>query len=166
MGSRGFNPGGYRPPGGGGNRPPRQDNEQPIVAVQIRYFSEKGIPDSRLLDEEAEKIGKSLADNNLAPTQLRRFFEDVHVLKRRMEHETANTGESSGVVFARLLPEFKMMRAKAYYARKRLKGNFPQELLQFFVNHTASVKSAEDFSVFCKHFEAVVAFHKYYAKDR
>ena len=157
---------GNRPGGGGGFSRPHggPSGPAPLHPKPVKYFSSEGVPDVRLLDEEAEKLAQDLAAK-LAPTQLRRFFEDVLVLRRRLEHETINRGESQEVVFQRLLPEFKMLKAKAYYAKKRLKGKFPEQLLQFFVDHTAAVKNAADFGVFCKHFEAVVAFHRYYCKD-
>lgn len=167
MGSFGRQAPGNKPPGGGGfNRPQGSQGGAPQIQPKpVKYFGSDGVPDARLLDEDAERLAKDLADEGLAPTQLRRFFEDVLVLRRRLEHEMINRGESQEAVFQRLLPEFKMLKAKAYYAKKRLRNKFPDKLIQFFVDHTSAVKNVADFGMFCKHFEAVVAFHRYYGKD-
>ena len=57
-----------------------------------------------------------------------------------------------------------MLKAKAVYANGRDRGHtFPNEMLQFVVSHVHGVKTARDFDAFCRHFQAVVAFHKFYA---
>ncbi|MCS6952950.1 MAG: type III-A CRISPR-associated protein Csm2 [Bryobacteraceae bacterium] len=114
---------------------------------------------SELLDREAEEIARELSD--LAKSQLRRFYDHVQALDRRLKLE-ASTGDARAA-FARLRPQLLMLKAKAVYAHGR--GTVPFPLLQFIVNHTTAVKSAQDFEAFRRHFEAVVAFHGFYGKE-
>jgi len=93
---------------------------------------------------------------------LRRFYETVLSLKRRLEL-AAVSGDAG---FDRLRAEFKMLRAKAVYTQGRAASrekNAFTNLLQFFTNHTAAVQNARDFAAFYQHFQAVMAFHKFYA---
>lgn len=145
-------------PGGG----PSQTSRTPDP---VQYYKD-GLLKIDLVDKEAEDVADELADAGLENTQLRRYYENVLALKRRLEHESANNGNGDrDQVFARLRPEFKLMRAKAHYANARDRRTFPDRFLKFFESHTRSVQTVKDFDAFCKHFEAVVAFHRY-KKDR
>ncbi len=108
-----------------------------------------------LVDVEAQNWAERFKD--VKPTQLRRFYEHVLALKRRLD-ESPNPQQ----LFEAIRAEFKMLKAKAVYTAGR--NNKLQPLLQFFVNHTAAVKTLKDFEAFLKHFEAVVAFHKFYGE--
>lgn len=146
----------HHPRPGGTGQPAARQNLPPV-----QYFNAEGIINEALLDEEAEKQAKIL--QSVDPSQLRRFFEDVLSLRRRLDHETANMPRATKQgIFEALRPEFKMLRAKAFYANGRNKNVFPDELRVFFERHVAAVQTVKDFDVFCKHFQAVVAFHKYY----
>lgn len=150
-------------------RPPRgQDRQEPSPPqVQtVTYFDGRGNLREELVDMEAEEQAKTLAHARLKHTQLRRYYEDVLNLRRRLEHETANRpGATEEEVFLKLRPEFKMLRAKAYYANKRSDKIFPDAFRTFIETNVNSVKNAADFKAFCQYFQAVVAFHKVYAED-
>jgi CRISPR-associated protein Csm2 len=141
-----------------GNRPsygsrPATELPQPEKVVYL----EEGRLRSQLVDEEAEKWAKQLKE--VAPSQLRRFYEHVVSLKRRLDENSEKVREEA---FRGLRPEFKLLKAKAVYMAGR-KGEL-EPLLRFFINHTSSVEDVRQFDAFCKHFEAVVAFHKYYGR--
>ena len=144
----------HGPPAGG---PPREYEPKTIA-----YWID-GKPNPALMDEEAEAIGRKLAlQDQLKPTQLRRHYEAVLNLKNRLdalEHQYEG-GREGAFVFLRA--DFKMLRAKAHYARGRDPNMFPDSLLHFFCDHVHSVKKAKDFDIFFKHFQAVVAFHRFY----
>ncbi len=119
-----------------------------------------------LLDDEAERVAKLMQD--IPASQLRRFFGTVMDLKRRLEADPE----------LRQKPEFiqaelAFLKASAAYTAKRLnyhrnerwQGD-PLELVSFMTRHRNSVKSADDFEAFAKHFEAVMAFHKVYGRER
>jgi|FLYL01.1.fsa_nt_gi CRISPR-associated protein Csm2 len=141
---------GGRSPAGGG----QQSSTLPAPR-KISYFNGDTIR-AALLDEEAEKCARQLA--NVSNTQLRRFYEHVLNLQRRLE-----LAEDKEKAWQELAPEFKMLKAKAVYAYKRPGNRFPLDFLQFFFDHTASVNNQRDFGAFCKHFQAVVGFHRFYA---
>ncbi len=61
-------------------------------------------------------------------------------------------------------PWFEMLKAKASYAYGRDKKDELYQLLTFFTHHTKAVKDAKDFEAFVQYFEAVVAYHKFFAK--
>jgi CRISPR-associated protein Csm2 len=114
---------------------------------------------TELMDEKAEKTAQDLKE--VSSTQLRRFYDDVLTLRQRLKAEQGQN-RSADEVFAELRAEFKMLKAKAVYAHGRNKNTFPKEFLQFFIDHVSAVNNAKDFEAFCKHFQAVVAFHKFY----
>lgn len=147
-----------------GGPPPRQDSgTQQLPAAQPVHYFEQGRLSPALVDEKAEEWARKLA--GIKASQLRRFYESVLGLKRRMDLE-AEGGAAREAAFERLRAEFKMLRAKAVYTQGRAASRDRAaygELLQFFTNHTAAVKNAREFAAFCQHFQAVVAFHKFYA---
>lgn len=138
---------------------PQREIPQP---APVAYFV-NGMTNTRLLDEDARDWAKKL--NEVTATQLRRFYEHVLALRRRMEIlEQQSTDPAKA--FERIRPEFKLMLAKAAYAKGRHpRSRAMQNLLQFVVDHVSAVKSRKDFDVFVKHFEAVMGFHKFFAED-
>lgn len=148
----------------GGPPPRREDDMRQLPRAQrVQYFDSEGRLRPALVDEEAEEWARKFA--GIKASQLRRFYESVLSLKRRLEL-AAEGGLNRDAGFDRLRAEFKMLRAKAVYtqgrAASRDRGAFAS-LLQFFTNHTAAVQNARDFAAFCQHFQAVMAFHKFYA---
>ncbi|MBF0625859.1 MAG: type III-A CRISPR-associated protein Csm2 [Magnetococcales bacterium] len=138
---------------------PKKPKELPAVQKQD-YFDKDGKIQAALLDTSAEAMAKSLKDSS--HTQLRRFYGDVQKIRRTLDLQ--NSG-SRWITDDRSPPptDFLMLKAKAVYANGR--KLIPDELLQFFINHTGSVKNLKQFDAFCRHFQSVVAFHKYYGKD-
>jgi len=151
--------GGQRPHkgrGSGGNREPNRIPEPKMIT----YFID-GKPNPKLMDEDADRLGEELArQDNLKPSQLRRYYDDVLTLRSRLDAIARKPGQEREQAFSLLRADFKMLKAKAAYAYGR--QLIKDRLLQFFVNHVYSVKSADDFDMFCRHFQAVVAFHKFY----
>ncbi len=127
---------------------------------RIEYFSgrdDRGKPIVRpeLLDKEAEEKARAFSD--LKPTQLRRFYGVITALKR----EIVETNLEDEGVRARLA----LLKAHAAYASGQ-KKKVPDAFLKFIVANVASVKTRDDFLFgFAPHFEAVVAYHRIYAKD-
>jgi CRISPR-associated protein Csm2 len=166
--------GGQRPPFSGGQSSsgqgfggskPQGSTAPPLKNLPtprpVAYFRDgKLIPE--LMDSEAERIARELGQ--VSTTQLRRFYEDVLNLRQRLAAAVGRQ-DNAEEVFSRLRADFKMLKAKAVYANGRSGKAFPRELLQFFIDHVEAVKNARDFEAFCKHFQAVVAFHKFYGKD-
>lgn len=146
------------------NRPREQ---RPDVQPQpVIYFDNTGQIRPELLDVEAREFAKQLA-GKINKTQLRRYYNDVVHLQRRLDlmAQQGQGPQAREEAFARLRADFKMLKVKAHYANGRSKSTFPDELLRFFVNHTHQVNSARDFDAFFRHFQAVVAFHEYYGKE-
>jgi CRISPR-associated protein Csm2 len=146
-----------------GSREQKKELRLP-TAKPVAYFGENGVLEEKLMDADAADQAKVL--QNLAPTQLRRFYEHVVSIKRRLDLGAKNAEERERE-FKKLRPEFKLVKAKAVYAYGRNKDNknkaHYEALAQFFITHTEGVKSAADFEAFCKHFEAVIAYHKYHS---
>lgn len=152
------------------HRGPRPDSRKagpPTLPApnRVRYFAEDGALSPELLDQEAEARAKQLS--KVSKTQLRRFFEHVLALDRRLRLEgEAGGAEKREHAFQTMRAEFKMLKAKAVYAHGRDDRQFPKEFLQFFIDHVNAVNHAKDFDAFCRHFEAVVAFHKFYGEGK
>jgi CRISPR-associated protein Csm2 len=149
-------PGGPRhgPGRGGPGAPPPQGLPKPRP---ITYYRDgQLVPE--LMDKEAERMARQL--DRVSKTQVRRFYGDVLTLRQRLETEA-----DWEAAFESLRADFKMLKAKAVYANGRSERAFPREFLQFFIDHVEAVKTAADFQAFCKHFQAVVAFHKFFGRE-
>jgi CRISPR-associated protein Csm2 len=161
-GSRGGGPGaGPRPASPGG--PSRQDAKDEIKAAlqspnRVEYRGSDGKLRRDLLDKEAQAA--AIALENISPTQLRRFFEQVGAIKRRIEVDPEGVGDSE------VLAQVAFLKASAAYAAARSKENENKPVLEFVVKHANSIKTRPDFLDFHRHFETVVAFHKVYGKDK
>lgn len=128
----------------------------------IQYFID-GNPNAALVDSEADELGRRLAqEDDLKSSQLRRFYDDVLVLRSRLEAALRQGGGQRETAFAGLLVDFKMLKAKAHYANGRDRRMFPDRLREFVEDHVHSVRNADDFLMFCKQFQAVVAFHRFH----
>jgi CRISPR-associated protein Csm2 len=153
---------GGRGPGGGFGGNPSEPKSLPTPQPVI-YFQPDGSLVAALMDSQAEDLAQRLSQ--VTTTQLRRFYDDVLTLRQRLAAEQRQ-GRDKEAVFNDLRADFKMLKAKAVYAHGRSEKTMPRPLLQFFINHVAAVNSARDFEAFCKHFQAVVAFHKFYGDNR
>jgi len=96
------------------------------------------------------KIKKSLSS-----TQIRKFYEEVLNLKAQLEN---------GASFRKILPYFKMLKAKANVAYQRdvINTNF-KIFIEKNVDYVGN--NEERFKIFCTFFEAVVAYSKGTFKD-
>lgn len=154
-------------PGNRGPQPPQgsQSAAQQTALPPVKYFDDHGKLRPELLDEEAMKVGEALASAGLESAQLRRFYGDVLSLRRRFEIRSAGAPLSERPsIFADILPEFRLLRAKVFYANKRSEKILPKVMKDFIQRHVDAVKSWQDFLAFCRHFEAVVAFHYAFSK--
>ena len=128
------------------------------------YRGSEGNHDPYWVTEAAEQVANDCRE--LPPTQLRRFFSEVKGLARQLDLLTSqDKGDArrleKGDAWARIHPQFAMLKSKVVYAAGRLGKKMPNAFVQFIVDHVAWVQSAEDFEVFLSHFEAVVGFHRY-----
>lgn len=152
-GPRGRGFAGGQPPAPRG--PSLEDRLRSPETVSYYADAERKAIRRELLDGEAEAVARRL--RSVPASQLRRFFGSVMTLKRRVELEKPP---------AELIQaEMALLKASAAYACKR--SNYrrdeerdPDELLSFFVRHARSVRDAQDFTAFARHFEAVIAYHK------
>ena len=86
-------------------------------------------------------------------TQLRRFYNEVLVLKAKAE---------SADDFSYILPYIKMIIPKSFYARTR--GHVGENFIRFIGEYIKPLTADDqkDFFLFCDLFEAIIA---YYPKD-
>jgi len=142
-----------------------QGAAQQSALPSVKYFNESGKLRPELLDDEAMAVGEALANAGLESAQLRRFYGDVVSLRRRFEIRSAGAPlNERASLFADILPEFRLLRAKAYYANRRSEKILPKVMKDFIQQHVDAVHSWQDFLAFCRHFEAVVAFHYAFSK--
>ncbi len=151
-----------RPTGPGGGRGPVDQLPQ---GKPMSYFldEEKKQLDDRLLDEKARQWAQSFAEARrpLKTTQMRRFYDDLKAIQRKILLGKDQSEREAN--FKRDKALITMFKAKAVYAQKREVS--PPEFTQFIFDHLASIKDLKDFNAFLKVFEAVVAFHKFFARD-
>ncbi|MEJ5365817.1 MAG: type III-A CRISPR-associated protein Csm2 [Desulfosoma sp.] len=131
-------------------------------ANTILYYtdSQKEQLDPKLVDEKALEWARAFG-RDLKSTQLRRFYDEFKAIERRIL-----MGESVQVQEANLqrdLALIRMFKAKALYAEKRKVS--PRSFSQFIFDHVESIRDIKDLKAFSRIFEAVVAFHRYFAAD-
>jgi CRISPR-associated protein Csm2 len=155
--------GGQRPvhqAGAGGGRPNNDESNDLALALKsteaVSYRDGDGRLRPELLDKEAQDAAKGLGD--ITTTQLRKFFEQVGAIKRRIDVD-------SSLSDSEILAQMAFLKASAAYAAARDKDRRNKPVLAFVVKHANSVRERKDFLDFHRHFETVVAFHKVYGKE-
>jgi len=108
-----------------------------------------------LLDSKAQELAESFKLSEpkrtpLSQTQLRRFFNDLKNLEKRLDQSS----------FERMKPLIKMVKSKVVYSREKIPSTFEN-----FMNKSISaIQTENDFRAFMLHFEAVVGFSKEHLK--
>jgi len=124
------------------------------------YYKNDGSLDSKWVDSEAQIVARKLVmkDHNGRPdrntiksSQLRKFYADVKSLERTWEYQGC-----SEAAFLGILPQIKILKAKAAYAQGR--GVVPPAFKNWVDTHVDAVTASSDFKAFLLHFEAVVGF--------
>lgn len=109
--------------------------------------------------KEAKKILESI--KSTATTQIRKYYDELRRFRTQMEQ--AHNQQERQEKFEKLLPSIKMLRAKIMYAKGR--GVVTDNFVNFMNKNVSFIKSEKDlekFLLFCRHFEAVLGFLKYY----
>lgn len=127
----------------------------------MSYYTDqaKQILKADLVDKEAQDWARSFPE--LKSTQMRRFYDEFKAIERKIL--MGKDVQEQQACFERDRALIMMFKAKAVYAEKRKVA--PRKFTEFIFNHMASIKDLRDFQAFIKVFEAVVAFHRFYAKD-
>lgn len=131
-------------------------HQTPAVRRPKTYFTDGGVPRHELFDAEAQAEAKLWAKSGITRAQVRRFYGQVQANRRRIELEGAKARDEEARVAMALL------KAATAYAAARESRRKP--LHEFAQWHTRLVNTIADFKVFCRHFEAVVAWHRVYEK--
>ena len=118
------------------------------------FFTDSGqeIIREELLDEKAKSLAQSFGEdrrNPLSQTQLRRFFNDLRNLEKRVNRSS----------FDEVKPLIKMVKSKVAYASK---DKIPHSFEKFMNDSISAIETKKDFEAFMLHFEAVVGFSKKY----
>ncbi len=98
-----------------------------------------------LVDDEARDEATNL--RNVTDTQLRRFFGAA-----KADEMNVNSPNQAKVAMA-------LLKAKAHYTAARDRKN--RELADFLGHHVKMVATDDDYRYFIRHFEAVIAYHKF-----
>lgn len=126
------------------------------------YYKTDGSLDPKWVDSEALAVARTLAvkgfdgkkldqKNSIKSSQLRKFYADVKSLERTWEYQ-----KRSEAAFLGILPQIKILKAKAAYAKSR--DVVPSAFVQWINRHVDAVSTSADFKAFLLHFEAVVGF--------
>ncbi len=114
-----------------------------------------------LIEDDSQNTAKLFTDNNLTPTQLRKFYSAFKNIERKY---TISLSSNDTKVFERLLPQIKLIKAQVTYAESRATGKEKYglaELCKWLSDAVTSINTEEEFKNFLLYFEAVVG----YAKD-
>lgn len=115
-----------------------------------------------LLEKEAIERAEDL--NELSTTQLRRFYSMVTNFIRRLD---LDRGTSLGDEDVEV--QMALLRMQATYADAKggKNADTPAARIRAFVEaHAAVVKTVQDFRDFARHFEAIVAYHRFERKKK
>lgn len=146
--------------GGRGGQQPGTVDQLP-VASPLKYHTDEAKKRLKpeLVDEQALEWARGFAD--LKSAQMRRFYDEFKAIERKILRGKDLQEQQNN--FERDKALIMMFKAKAVYAEKRRVS--PRAFTKFIFDHIASIKDLRDFQAFIKVFEAVVAFHRFYAKD-
>lgn len=125
------------------------------------YGEKKRLPNGKKIFYGRNEYSENCPKDNrklkkqLSSTQIRKFYEEVLNLKERVDN---------GEDFRKILPYFKMLKAKANVAYQRdvINTNF-KSFIEKNVDYVGD--NEERFKIFCTFFEAVVAYSKGTFKD-
>ncbi len=126
------------------------------------YYKDNGkTMDPELVDSKALETAKKLVikgyngrldeKKSIKSSQLRKFYADVKNLER-----TWNYQKCSDEAFNGILPQIKILKAKAAYAKSR--EVVPDDFRKWLNNCIDAISTPADFRAFLLHFEAVVGF--------
>ena len=104
---------------------------------------------AELVDEEAREEARRC--EGVSDSQMRRFFGAA-----KAEQTGMTTDNHAKVAMA-------LLKAKAHYAAGRPGGN--KVLAELFGHHARLVSTRAQFEQFMQHFEAVIAYHKFFRKQ-
>ena len=138
-----------------GNRPgyvPFGQRQETPPVKEANYFDAKGNLRSEWVDSAAEEVAQQLK-NGVKAAQLRKFYNEVKTLERIW----ITRGQTDDA-FSQLLPQIKILKAKAVYAKERKVAN--EYFKNWLTKHVNAINTPKDFSAFLLHFEAVVGFSK------
>ena len=111
------------------------------------YYKTDGSLDPKWVDSEALAVARKLVmkdfsgrpdRNNIKSSQLRKFYADVKSLERTWEYQGRSEAAFLGV-----LPQIKILKAKAAYAQGR--GVVPSAFTQWVNTHVDAVSAPADF---------------------
>lgn len=138
-----------RPSNGGYGR---GQEETPPLDVSKMVFGDT--LDPNIYADVAEFIAKSISEHPkaVAPSQARRFYDEVVMWEEKIRQNPAS--------FAENLPLIKMMKAKVAYAkgRKHIDAGF-ERMMNTGLNQVVCPKTLTQFKTF---FEAFMGFYKVY----
>ncbi len=162
------------------SRPPfnnNSDNEIETILkskdkISIWADGNKQTIRKELLDSEALATATNLKD--LPSTQLRKFYVPIVALKSRLNLDLGNKITDLDIVAL-----VAGMKANSAYAAGRVKpkSNTPKEedvkkyeaaryLVSFFTKAANTIQDRADYLAFARHFEAIVAYHKIFDKNK
>lgn len=133
----------------------------------IKYFETKDgkeVINPELVTTIAEDAAKSFfpgkEKDNIKASQLRKFYGDVKTMELRLRF----SAEDKDLAFAYILPQIKLLKAKANYAHKR--EVVPKTFKDWLCENVEQINKRQDFEAFLLHFEAVVGFSYGYATSK
>lgn len=132
---------------------PKQIHKDKTAGRPKGYFGSDNKPRPELFDAEAQAEAREWREIKTA--QVRRFFGQVMADKRHFDLRK-DTDDPPAESDARVA--MAMLKATSAYAAARDPKRQP--LADFVAHHANLVKSLHDFTLFARHFEAVVAWHK------
>lgn len=125
------------------------------------YLNDGKTIDPKWVDSEALATAKKLVmkkfdgkvdqNGSIKSSQLRKFYTDVKSLERTWECQSR-----SDDAFLGILPQIKILKAKAAYAQGR--KVVPAAFTTWISGHVDAISTSLDFKAFLLHFEAVVGF--------
>ncbi len=111
----------------------------------------------KIFNHRTKKQEEKIIKNTPTTTQIRKFFNDILVIKQKFEN-TSNINDE----FKRQLPYIKMLKAKVEYSFHRDKVN--SAFKNFIIKNIDEIQDVDDFFVFCDFFESIIAYCVKYLK--
>ena len=148
----------YRQNQQGGRYPPQQAQPYPRGYLKGSYFDDKENIKCELLTTRAEQLAKIFVESDITSTQLRQFFVQVRTVEKQVGQKPFNE----------LIPRIQRLSALVSYFVGRGQNQFIRDkrgVFKLFIdeNRVVAESNEKNFKFgFVPHFEAIIAYYKYY----
>ncbi|MBZ4644009.1 MAG: CRISPR-associated protein Csm2 [Deferribacteres bacterium] len=137
----------------------RHHNTNQVPEIVKKSFKRYNYPE--LIKSIASEVAKEMDNEKKASrdklnknTQIRKFFDDLYVIKSKID-----SSDNPQEVFEKNLPLIYLVASKCAYARGR--KHVGEAFYTFITSNVLEIETLSDFNTFISYFEAILGYYRY-----